>query len=166
MNELERFLETWQNENTKTVKLLAALPADAYDYRPDPDGRSLGEMAWHLAEAEGFGSFSIERGGFSRDARPEGLERPKTTAELAPAFERVHNDAVARVEKLTPDDLERSITFFTGQPITVRNVLWDFMLFHGLHHRGQLTLMCRLAGGQPPSIYGPTREVMPLRKPS
>ena len=27
---------------------------------------------------------------------------------------------------------------------------------HGIHHRGQLSLMCRLAGG--PGLYGPNRE--------
>jgi uncharacterized damage-inducible protein DinB len=32
------------------------------------------------------------------------------------------------------------------------------MIFHGIHHRGQLTLMCRLAGGQAPGLYGPNRE--------
>ena len=79
-------------------------------------------------------------------------------------FESVHRDAVARVQKLQPDDLDRSIPFFTGQPISVREVLWDFLLFHGIHHRGQLSLMCRQAGGEPPSLYGPTRETAPLRK--
>ena len=30
------------------------------DIRPDPDGRSLGELAWHLAEMEAYGTFAIE----------------------------------------------------------------------------------------------------------
>jgi uncharacterized damage-inducible protein DinB len=29
-----------------------------------------------------------------------------------------------------------------------------------VHHRGQLALMCRLAGGQAPGLYGPNREEM------
>jgi len=29
-----------------------------------------------------------------------------------------------------------------------------------IHHRGQLVMMCRLAGGTPPGIYGPNREEM------
>ena len=164
MNELEHFMEMWETETKKTLALLDALPRDQYDFRPDPEGRSLGEMAWHIAEPEGFGPFAIERGGFSRDARPEGLERPKTIPELRPAFERVHRDALARVRKLKVDDLNRSIPFFTGQPIAVRNVLWDFMLLHELHHRGQLALLSRQAGGKNPSLFGPTRETSPLKK--
>src|SRR5712691_8292779 len=109
MNELERFIDIWENETRKTLALFDALPRDRYDFRPDPDGRSLGEMAWHIAEGEAFGPFAIERGSFSRDARPEGLERPRTTPELRLAFERVHRDALARVRKMKEADLDRSI---------------------------------------------------------
>lgn len=164
-NELERFIETLEREDAKTIKLLGALPADGYDFRPDPEGRSLGEMAWHLAEAEAYGTFGVEHGGFSRDARPPGIERPRKIEELAPGFARVHRDAVGRVQKLTPDDLDRSIPFFTGDPMSVREILWDFVLLHNIHHRGQLSMMCRMAGGQPVSLFGPTRENMPLPKP-
>ena len=164
-NELDLFKETWERETAKTVKLLESLPRSGYDFRPDPEGRSLGELAWHLAEPDAYGTFSIERGGFSRDARPPGIERPRKVEELAPGFERVHRDAAARIAKLQPADLDRSITFFTGNPISIRDVLWDFMLLHGIHHRGQLTMLSRQSGGQPTPIYGPTRETMPLRKP-
>jgi len=165
-NELDLFKETWERENAKTIKLLESLPRDGYDFRPDPDGRSVGELAWHLAEAEAYGSFGIDRGGFSRDSRPPGLERPRKVEELRTGFERIHRDAVARVEKLQPNDLDRSIAFFTGEPTTIRNVLWDFMLLHGIHHRGQLAMLSRQSGGRPSSLYGPTRETAPLRKPA
>ncbi len=163
-NELERFIETWEKESAKTIKLLEVLPKEGYDFRPDPEGRSLGELAWHLAEPEAYGSFAIERGGFSRDVRPPGIERPRTIGELAPGLARVHKEALARVQKLTPEDLDRSITSLGGQPITVREVLWDFLLLHNIHHRGQLAMLCRLAGGRPTSLFGPTRETLPLPK--
>ncbi|MGH9423615.1 MAG: DinB family protein, partial [Thermoanaerobaculia bacterium] len=164
-NELERFIEVLEREDAKTIKLLEALPADGYDFRPDAEGRSLGEMAWHLAEAEGYGTFGVEQGGFSRDARPPGIERPRKIEELASGFARVHGDAVGRLRKLTADDLDRSIPFFTGDPMSVREILWDFILMHNIHHCGQLSMMCRMAGGKPVSLFGPTRETMPLAKP-
>ncbi len=164
--ELENFNDVWERETAKTIKLLECLPRDGYDFRHDPDGRSLGELAWHLAEAEAYGTFGIERGGFSRDAKPAGIERPRTVQQLGPAFERVHRDALGRVHKLAAEDLDRPIPFFTGQPITVRDVLWEFVLLHGVHHRGQLAMMCRQAGGRPTALFGPTRESMPLRKPT
>ena len=164
MNDLEHFLTIWERESGKTIELLRCLPVDQYDYRPDPEGRSLGELAWHLAEGEAYGSTGIEQGGFSRDMRPPGIERPRKVEDLAPGFERIHRDAAARLANLRLDDLDRSITFFTGEPMTIRDVLWEFMLLHGVHHRGQLGMMCRQSGGRPSSLFGPTREVMPLRK--
>ncbi|HYS54328.1 MAG TPA: DinB family protein [Thermoanaerobaculia bacterium] len=163
-NELEQFIGTWERESAKTMKLLESLPRDGYDFRPDPEARSLGELAWHLAEPEAYGSLAIERGEFSRDERPPGLERPRKIEELAPGFERIHRDAVARVQKVQPDDLDRTITSFNGKPIAIRDVLWDSMLLHGIHHRGQLAMMSRQSGGNPTSLYGPTRETAPLRK--
>ena len=137
--ELERFIEIWEREAAKTEKLLEALPRDGYDFRPDPEGRSLGELAWHLVEAEGYGALGIERGEFARDVKPEGITRPRTVEELAPGFARVHADAVARVRKLKAEDLDRPIVFFNGQAMPVRDILMDFILLHNVHHRGQLS---------------------------
>lgn len=164
-NELDLFREIWERESAKTLKLLESLPGDGYDFRPDPHGRSLGEMAWHIAEAEGYGTFGIERGGLAPGEKPDGIERPRTVPELASGFARVHADAAARVAKLTADDLDRPVSFFGGGPNTIRNVLWDFVLMHGIHHRGQLALLARQSGGAPSGVYGPTRETMPLKKP-
>src|SRR5258706_14075343 len=104
-NELEIFLTTWGAEAKKTVNLLAALPAGSYDFRPDASGRSLGELAWHLAEGDAYISHGIEKGSFDMGAKPPGIERPRSIEALAPEFERVHAEAVARVRKLTPADL-------------------------------------------------------------
>jgi len=119
------------------------------------------DIACVRASREAYGTFGIERGGFSRDARPAGIERPRTIQELGAAFERVHRDAFRRVRALAPEDLDRSIPSLSGQPITVRDVLWDFVLLHGIHHRGQLAMMCRQAGGRPTALFGPTRESKP-----
>ena len=157
VNELERFIATWDREAASTGKLLRALPASQYDFRPDAAGRSLGELAWHLAEGDGYMSYGIERGQFNMSDRPPNLERPKTVEALAPGFERVHQDAVARIRKLTDTDLDRVLPFF-GTQLPIRAIMWDMIILHGVHHRGQLALMCRLAGGEAPGLYGPNRE--------
>ena len=63
--ELESFLDTWNREAEKTVTLLRALPTSQYDFRPDEGGRSLGELAWHLAEGDAYMSVGIENGQFA-----------------------------------------------------------------------------------------------------
>jgi uncharacterized damage-inducible protein DinB len=160
MNELEMFRNAWDREAESTLKVLRALPATQYDFRPDAGGRSLGELAWHLEEGDAYMSFGIDCGGFSMGTKPPNIERPRTIEALAPGYERIHQEAVARIQKLKPEDLDRSIPFFAGQPMQIRTILWETIISHGIHHRGQLTLMCRLAGGQPPGLYGPNREEM------
>ena len=159
MSELEMFFATWDREAESTLKLLRALPMAKYDFRPDAGGRSLGELAWHLAEGDAYMSHGIDSGGFSMDARPPHIERPRTVEALAPGFRRVHDDAVARIRKLKPEDLDRTLSFF-GNQTAIRDILWDMIILHSVHHRGQLSLMCRLAGGQAPGLYGPNREEM------
>ena len=159
MNELEMFLSSWDREAENTLKLLRALPVTQYDFRPDKDGRSLGELAWHLAEGDAYMSYGVETGSFAMSAKPPNIERPRTVEALAPGYERVHQEAVARIRKLKPEDLDRSLQFFVGS-MSIRDILWNAIMAHGIHHRGQLSLMCRLAGGQPPGMYGPNREEM------
>jgi uncharacterized damage-inducible protein DinB len=159
MNELEMFQGAWEREAESTLKLLRALPAAQYDFRPDAGGRSLGELAWHLAEGDAYMSYGIEQGKFTMDGRPPHIERPRTVEGLAPGYEQVHREAVARIQGLKPEDLDRTIQFFMG-PVTIRDILWGYIISHTIHHRGQLSLMCRLAGGQAPGLYGPNREEM------
>jgi uncharacterized damage-inducible protein DinB len=160
MTELERVLAFWDTEAEKTASLLRALPADQYDFRPDAGGRSIGEMAWHLAEGDAYTSFGIESGGFDPAMKPPGIARPRTVAELAPGYERVHADAQARIRKLRPEDLERKIKYFDGNERSILDILWNGLLLHMVHHRGQLAMLCRLAGGVCPGLYGPNREEM------
>ena len=157
--ELETFLKTWDQEAERTLKLMKALPPTQYDFRPDAKGRSVGELAWHLAEGDAYMSYGIERGQFNMADRPPNMERPRTIAELAPGFERLHQEAVARIRKLTDADLDRVLPFF-GMQLPIRAIMWDMIILHGVHHRGQLSLslMCRLAGGEAPGLYGPNRE--------
>lgn len=158
MNELEMFLGAWEREAESTLKLLRALPRAQYDFRPDASGRSLGELAWHLAEGDAYVSFGVECGGMAMERKPPNIERPRTVEGLAKGYELVHREAVARIRKLTPADLDRTIPYFDGTPMPIRDVLWGGIISHGIHHRGQLSLMCRLAGGTAPGLYGPNRE--------
>jgi uncharacterized damage-inducible protein DinB len=156
--ELEYFLQEWERETEGTLALLRALPADQYDLRPDAAGRSLGELAWHLAEVDAYVSLGIQQRAFKFDVKPAHIDRPKTIEGLASAFQVVHADAVARIKGLQPEDLQGEMTYADGQPWTISSLLWRKLLMHAIHHRGQLTLLCRLAGGVPPPLFGHTRE--------
>jgi uncharacterized damage-inducible protein DinB len=157
-SETQSYIDNADFEAQLTLKLLRALPEGQYDFRPEPQGRSIGELAWHLAELEAYMSHAAERGKADLDDRPPGVERPRTIAELAPAYERVHQEAMARVRRLQPEDWDREIPFFGARMLPIHRLLWSATMHHLIHHRGQLHLMCRMAGGTPPGLYGPSRE--------
>jgi uncharacterized damage-inducible protein DinB len=164
-NELQEFMAEWEREADGTIALIGSLPSDQYEFRPDASGRSIGELAWHLAEVEAYVSQGIEQGEF-RFAPPHIVERPRTIEALAPAFRGVHDDAMARLARLQAADLDREIRDARGEPWSIRSVLWRKLLMHAVHHRGQLTLLCRLAGGVPPGLFGPNREETAARRAS
>src|SRR2546421_3930892 len=127
--ELQTFLGVWDAEAQKTATLLRALPAGQYDFRPDAGARSLGELAWHLAEADAYVSWGIEQGKFAPGAKAPGLERPRSIEALAPGYERVHADAVARVRRLGADTLTPRSPTSEGRRQPVRNRLGSPMRF-------------------------------------
>ena len=160
LSEVDTFRALWNSEAENTIRLLEALPTDQYDFRPDPKGRSLGELAWHLSEIDACLSFGIASGRFRFEDEPPDLKRPREVRLLAAGYHRVHEQAVARLESLESEQLDDPVTFFDGRQLTIRDVLWSELLHHLIHHRGQLVLMCRTAGGTPPGLYGPNREQM------
>lgn len=158
--EVREFLAVWDAEAARTITLMEALPPDQYDFRPDPQGRSIGELAWHLSEIDACLTFAIQHDRFRFEDTPPNLKRPRETALLAPGYRRIHEEAAARLATLTDADLDRDVTYFDGRSLPIREVLWDQLLRHLVHHRGQLVLLCRMAGGTPPGLYGPNREQM------
>ena len=164
--ELQEFMALWSRETDGTLELLRALPAAAYDLRPDSGGRSLGELAWHIAEVDAYVSVGVARRNFTFADKPPRLERPRRVEELAPAYRIVHDDAVARLAEVQDTDLDSEVRYADGRLWTIRNLLWQKLLLHQVHHRGQLTVLCRLAGGVPPALFGRTREQSPAKKPA
>jgi hypothetical protein len=76
-NELQTFFRQWEHETKGTLTLLSCLPPEHYDLRPDVGGRSMGELAWHLAEVDAFVSLAVERREFKFDVKPPNIERPE-----------------------------------------------------------------------------------------
>ena len=95
INELDRFRTVWNMEAESTARLLDALPPSQYDFRPDPKGRSLGELAWHLSEVDAYISYGISKGAVTFQEVPPNLQLPREVRLLAPGY-RASADALFR----------------------------------------------------------------------
>jgi uncharacterized damage-inducible protein DinB len=158
----QQFLEAYEREHAITMRLLRAFPPEQAELRPHERLRPARELAFVFVLERGLGALVFNdvfaSGGGPKGAMPEA---PATWAEVLAAFEKAHADFGALV-RATPDDkLNETVKFFVG-PGTLgdwRRIDFAWFLLHDeIHHRGQLSVYLRMAGGKVPSIYGPTGD--------
>jgi len=133
-----------------TKKVLAAIPDDKADYRPDPSARTARELAWHLANTDVQFLDGIADLKFNMET-PE--VKPKTTAEIVAWYDTNMKRGIARVAALTPQQLLTPVEFFGIFNFPAVFYL-SFLNNHSIHHRGALATYLRPMGAKVPSIYG------------
>lgn len=152
-NELKHFLEQWEREYVTTVKVLQAIPDDRLDYKPAEKSRSLRDLMWHIVGVENFAATLALTGAYPKERLPP----PATVKELLEFYERQHKALVSQVAGAEAALLSRTVDFFS-RPVPVSHILWRVLLYHQIHHRGQLSVYLRLVGAKVPSIYGPSAD--------
>lgn len=71
-------------------------------------------------------------------------------------YENISSEFIQELEKSAEDDLQQSFSLF-GMDAPRAMFLVEMML-DMIHHRGQVSVYIRLAGGKVPSIYGPSAD--------
>ena len=156
---VEQVLRILEIEHRTTVKVLKALPADRLDFKPHERNWPAGQLAWHIAYAP-YGLASIVAAGrfdvYQQPATPSKLDDIVAGAE---SYYQQTRDVLTR---LTPEQLQGSIPLPNGRTMPAHGLLWSGVLFHTIHHRGQLSIYVRMMGGKVPSIYGPSGDDNPF----
>jgi uncharacterized damage-inducible protein DinB len=148
-------LRNVENEQKATRRVLAAVPAEKADYRPDPKSKTGFELAWHLASSEQFFANMILDGVLSAPGpRPENV---KTPADVVRYYDEVVIPVKDRLKSATADQYAKAIDF-RGLMTAPGVAFLMIMLNHSAHHRGQLSVYLRPMGGKVPSIYGPSAD--------
>jgi uncharacterized damage-inducible protein DinB len=157
MNDRVLFLSRWKSELPAFVRVLKALPDARLDYSPHARSRPAGRIAAGIAEDARALAEIIEKG----EAHWQGGMNPRSTDELVEVFER----NAARLTEILEgvDDAKwesHGRLLASGQIVfagPIREHCW-WILFDGVHHRGQLSAYIRPMGGKVPSIYGPSGD--------
>ena len=139
-------------EHDTTKRVIQAVPLDKGDYRPDAVSKSALELAWHIVAAEQRFLSGICDGNF--DFTP--INRPdsvKNSADIAEWFDASFARNIARVEKLSGDQLTKMVDFRGMFQLPAVGFL-QLASNHTIHHRGQLSMYLRPMGAKVPSIYG------------
>jgi uncharacterized damage-inducible protein DinB len=156
------YLGTLKNESKITKKIIAAVPADRCEHRPDPVSKSAIELARHIAAADNRFLETVINGVFDTTtaAIPENV---KTPAEIAAWYEERFAKNFEALAKLNGEQLVKIVDF---RGMFQRPAVTFLMmgLHHTIHHRGQLSAYLRSMGAKVPSIYGESYDDAQARK--
>jgi uncharacterized damage-inducible protein DinB len=156
------FLGLLKNESRMTRAVLAAIPPDKPDYRPDPNGRSVLDLAWHIALAEPRFLDAVLNGEFSTAPRPR-PEGVHTGPQISEWYGMEFDARFAKLAQLHGEPLAK-IVDFRGLFQMPAVLFAQVGVNHTIHHRGQLSTYLRPMGGKVPAIYGESYDTAQARQ--
>ncbi len=152
------YITMFAKELPVTVKLMKAYPAGQDEFRPHERSTPAAMLAHTFSMANALASKAIT-GEWTMP--PDFPPAPASYAEAVANYERGAQELLETLEEMPESRLSETVDFFTGPgqigPIPVGDLLW-LMLLDSIHHRGQLSVYVRMAGGKVPSIYGPSAD--------
>ncbi len=150
----ENLLKLFRKEFATTLKVMRAFPEDKLDFtaheRSQTAKRIMSTFVFEmlLIESYVFGG-KLDRASFQNYA-PPGLQT------LITDFEKKSSSVISKLENLSNADMNKIVEFARVKKPSDEFML--MMLFDQIHHRGQMSVYIRLAGGKVPSVYGPTAD--------
>jgi len=151
----------YDHEMGTTRKLLTRLVDANLTWKPHDRSMSIGGLATHLATIPSWGHFILNHQGFDLADAPPHAEERRSCAELLEVYDGTVAKTRAALDKsdaelAAPWTLKRA-----GQEMfTIPRVaaFRSFVLYHSVHHRGQLSVYLRLNNIPVPAIYGPSAD--------
>lgn len=141
-------------ETKETLANLSLIPDEHMQQTAYPGGRTLAFIAWHIART--FHEMGHQAGlnvdpGVTTDEPPAGM------AELRAGYEHLAGALQLAVQTQWTDAALTAEIPMYGETWTKGQVLHAF-IGHQAHHRGQMTILMRMAGLKVHGVYGPAKE--------
>ena len=145
----------WKTSGEFTVAVAEAMPAEDYNFKPNPDEMSFGQVMAHIAMADRGACANAS--GLPAPELPEKIAawgkatgvKPDIDKETAVPFLK---DTFAFCDKaiasMTPEQLDK-VVGPANRKMTGFEWLWAYFT-HTAHHRGQAEVYLRVKGIKPP----------------
>lgn len=150
---IQSFVHEWKHESNITQNLLNQLTDASLAQAVSEKDRTLGELAWHIADSIWYMSAAI---GLKFEGVKLSGETP--TAEEIKAGYRENSERfiTALEQQWSNASLSEKHPIF-GMEWTGAEFLYS-VVKHEVHHRGQVSVLMRQAGLKVTDIYGPARQ--------
>jgi uncharacterized damage-inducible protein DinB len=150
----DALVKHWKTSGDLTIAVAKAMPADSYNFRPNPEEMSFGQLMAHIAVANSGAcaiasgmprpTFPPEIADWTKNSKTE-IDRETAIQFLTESFD-FCNKAVA---SMTPERMD-TVEGPPARNMTGFEWLWSYFT-HTAHHRGQAEVYLRVKGITPPS---------------
>ena len=151
---VDDFLRNWEYEADSTSKMIGVLTDAALGQSVARERRTLGRLAWHLAQTI---PEMMNLTGLSVTGVDPHAPVPGSAAEIKRAYDNA-SASLAREIQSKWDDATLEVEDAMYGESWKRGLTLTAILMHQAHHRGQMTVLMRQAGLKVPGVYGPAME--------
>ena len=147
------FLEWWKGESESTRKMFDALTDESLKTTFADGHRTLGRVAWHIVTT--FPEMLLQIG-MKIESPTEKDPVPTSADQIKKVYAANAAALTEQISQWTDAELMKEDDMY-GETWK-RGTTLPIFLMHEAHHRGQMTVVMRLAGLSVPGIYGPSKE--------
>jgi uncharacterized damage-inducible protein DinB len=144
----------YKKEFATTLRVIKAFPGDKLDFAP----HDRSQNARRLMSTFIFEMYLLKMIAFGKEADRSVFKTysPNSIETIAADFEKETSEIISILENIDEEMLGKTVEF-AGKKFISREFML-MMLFDQIHHRGQMSVYIRMAGGKVPSIYGPSAD--------
>ena len=150
----ENLLRLFNKEFATTIKVMKAYPEDKLSFttheRSQTANKILSTFVFEMFLIDSYVFGNTLDSSVFKDYAPADL------LEIIADFKKNAEVIISKTEKLSETDLNKKVEF-AGTEFKADEFML-MMLFDQIHHRGQMSVYIRLAGGKVPSVYGPSAD--------
>lgn len=154
VRQISDFIQEWNYESQSTLKLFGQIPEEIIATKEHEHIRSIARLSWHITLTI---SEMMNKAGLQVIGPDEHAPTPASMKEIINTYESSSASLLHELKKAWNDqDLEKEVNMY-GEQWKLGTVL-SVLIRHQAHHRGQLTILMRLAGIKVIGVYGPSKE--------
>jgi uncharacterized damage-inducible protein DinB len=151
---ITEFEHIWTPEMEATQKVLKHITTASMETAASPLHRTLGRIGWHITTSipEMMARTGLNFPDFNVEAPV-----PASAKEIFGAYTTVSVRLLEQIKATWSDGSLSEEDDMYGQKWPRAKTL-QALVFHQIHHRGQMTVLMRQAGLRVPGLYGPSLE--------
>ena len=144
----------WAVSKQFTIEVANAMPAGDYDFKPNPEEMSFGQVMAHIAQANNAAFARVS--GLKAPDIPEVMQKARKDLSTHLDKDLVIKFLTASFEfceqtlkEITPEQMAK-MSGPEGRQLSGHEVLWSYFT-HTAHHRGQAEVYLRVKNIKPPA---------------